>query len=81
MSKESIYSAMEAQEFLPGSMRWRVGSLNEHADQTDRIRYVTPDGRSYVVEYHTHVERESKKTFSDVFDIIEIDPANQVLKG
>lgn len=79
MSKESIYSAMKAQEFLPGSMRWRVGSLNEHADQTDRIRYVTPDGRSYVVEYHTHVE--SKKTFSDVYDIIEIDPALQMLKG
>lgn len=32
MSKESIYSAMKASEFLPGSMRWRVGSLNEHAD-------------------------------------------------
>lgn len=79
MSKESIYSAMKASEFLPGSMRWRVGSLNENADQTDRIRYVTPDGRSYVVEYHTH--DEGKKTFSDVFDIVEIDPANQVLKG
>lgn len=79
MSKESIYSAMKAQEFLPGSMRWRVGSLNENVDKTDRIRFVTPDGRSYVVEYHTH--EESKKTFSDVYDIIEINPKEQVLKG
>lgn len=79
MSKESIYNAMKASEFLPGSMRWRVGSINENADQTDRIRYVTPDGRSYVVEYHTH--QEAKKTFSDVFDIIEIDPKQQMVTG
>lgn len=79
MSKESIYNAMKASEFLPGSMRWRVGSINENVDQTDRIRYVTPDGRSYVVEYHTH--QEAKKTFSDVFDIIEIDPKQQMVTG
>lgn len=79
MSKETIYNLMKSQEYLPGSMRWRVGSINENAESTDHIRFTTPDGRAFVVEYHTF--DEAKKTFSDVYDIIEINPANQMLKG
>ena len=79
MNKEQIYKMIKAQQFLPGACRWRVGSVNENEERTDRIRFTTPDGRACVVEYHTH--DEGKKTFSDVYDIIEINPAEQMLKG
>ncbi|AHK61412.1 hypothetical protein PJM36_0063 [Salmonella phage vB_SenM_UTK0005] len=79
MSKEQIYKLLKAQEYLPGSIRWRHGSLNEHADDMDRVRFTTPEGKSYVIEYHTFLE--GHKTFSDVYDIIEINPAKQMIAG
>ncbi|WPJ48884.1 hypothetical protein RCIP0012_00102 [Klebsiella phage RCIP0012] len=79
MTKEQVYKLIKAQGFLPGVTRWRVGSLNEHEDQTDRIKFTTPKGGVYVVEYHTHTD--AKRTLSDVFDIIEINPKDQLLRG
>lgn len=79
MSKEQVYTQMKSQEYLPGSMRWRVGSLNEHQEEMDTIRFSTPDGRAYVVEYHTHTE--ANRTFSDVYDITEINAKEQMILG
>lgn len=79
MSNEQIYKLMKEQEYLPGSMRWRVGSLNEHEDRIDTTRFVTPDGRAFVVEYVVH--EDASKTYSDVFDITEIDPKQQMIRG
>lgn len=79
MKKETIYSMVKSQQYLPGSIRWRVGSINENEDRTDRTRFTTPDGRVYVIEYHTF--EEGQKTFSDVYDVIEINPGDQILKG
>lgn len=77
--KERVYKQMKAEEFLPGVIRWRVGAFNEHVDKMDRIRYVTPDNKTYVLEYRTHSEKS--KTYSDVFDIFEIDPMDQLISG
>lgn len=79
MSKEQVYNMMKAEGYLPGSMRWRHGSLNEHENEMDTIRFTTPDGRSFVAEYHTHTE--ANRTFSDVYDITEIDSKAQMIKG
>lgn len=79
MNKEQLYKLMKEEGYLPGSMRYRVGSLNEHQDKMDTIRFTTPDGRACVVEYHTF--EEGQKTFSDVYDITEITPSNQLLNG
>lgn len=79
MNKEQIYQAMKQENYLPGSMRWRVGSVNENESSTDTIRFTTPDGKAYVVEYRTF--EEGKKTFSDVFEIYEINTSKQTING
>ncbi|WPJ72154.1 hypothetical protein DEEACLCL_00137 [Salmonella phage CRW-SP2] len=79
MSKERVYQQLKAQEYLPGSIRYRIGAFNENVNKMDTIRFATTDGKAYVIEYHTFTEKS--KTFSDVFDIIEIDLDDQLIKG
>lgn len=79
MSKEHVYQQLKSQEYLPGSIRWRVGAFNENSQDVDHIKFVTPDNRVYSIEYRTHTEKS--KTFSDVFDIIEIDGKDHLLNG
>lgn len=75
-----VYNLIKSQNFLPGSIRHRIGSKPEHPDQLDTVRFTTPDGRVYVVEYHTAID--GKNTLSTVYDIIEIDDVkNGMIKG
>lgn len=79
MNIEQVYAQVKQTQYLPGSIRWRVGSFNEYPDLTDTTKFVTPEGQVFVIEYRTF--DESNRTLTDVYDIIPVDPAESIIKG